>query len=351
MAELVDALASGTKEYVVAYLNHLSEVVEAHSSKTFTKAKLTFPSGDDVIEAVRISSIVHDLSFLNMLFGQSNEIGISWLAEGGIKKFLRTDSITISLPANTSTECVEAVKAGAIGLAFGYRRDQEAHDLLQKVAPLVRAGRLILEPSRMLFYLRERTEDGRRSWQGFDVPTDSPADLWSVEQVGADKPTEMRVGPPETRQEQLLAELLVPFIDGVSMHDFASILDDEHDLLAEFRASMKAIIVEAARNESVAQEILQDVIQPKLGKIERRFRTITSMNRLKVGGAILGTATLSLVSYFTAGWSASISALGSASGVVYAAKEFATYRSELAALRDDATYLLWRLRGAKHRDR
>jgi hypothetical protein len=68
------------------------------------------------------------------------------------------------------------------------------------------------------------------------------------------------------------------------------------------------------------------------------------MNRLRTGGAVIATATLALTSVFTGGLVAGVAALAGGTGLLMVTKEMASGVHELNALKDDPTYLLWRMK-------
>jgi hypothetical protein len=91
--------------------------------------------------------------------------------------------------------------------------------------------------------------------------------------------------------------------------------------------------------------MINDVINPRIHKIARRFRAISNAARLKLGGAAIGVATLSLASYMSSGLLPTLVAtIGGSSGAAYMAKEYAGFLMDREALKDDPIYLLWRLR-------
>ncbi|HYS48448.1 MAG TPA: hypothetical protein VEM36_06715 [Xanthobacteraceae bacterium] len=137
----------------------------------------------------------------------------------------------------------------------------------------------------------------------------------------------------------------MPYVEGIGNADLAKILDDENEVLVEFRSSIRTLISQAKQDQGKIDQILNDVVRPKVAMLDRQFRRITNMNRLKIGGAAVSTATIGLVSYLTTGVAAGITAVAGVSGLVYLTKEMAGGISDLSALKDDpASYLLWKLK-------
>ena len=86
------------------------------------------------------------------------------------------------------------------------------------------------------------------------------------------------------------------------------------------------------------------MLLPKVSKIERQFHKIVTMNRLNLGGAVLSTLAMSLTAFLATGLTAAISVGVGAGGLALVGRELASRQGDLATLKDDASYLLWRLR-------
>lgn len=125
-------------------------------------------------------------------------------------------------------------------------------------------------------------------------------------------------------------------------------MQDEADLLTEFRAAIRELVDDARKQDQHISEVLQDVVNPRVAKLQRRFTQISEMSSLKTGGAIVATATLALTSVVSGGLVAGAAALAGGSGLLLVARELAGRRGELNALKDDPTaYLLWKLKGQR----
>jgi hypothetical protein len=131
----------------------------------------------------------------------------------------------------------------------------------------------------MLMYRKSGTDDGEITWDVLNVEEGS-SDCWKV----ADEPNmvSMYVDPTDNRQYTELCQLVVPFITGVNFVDLAKILDDEGDLLIEFRAELRKIVEDASSGKKIPAEIMSDVINPRIQKIGRRFRAISNAKGLSL---------------------------------------------------------------------
>ncbi|HPG57044.1 MAG TPA: hypothetical protein PKW98_04450 [Candidatus Wallbacteria bacterium] len=71
------------------------------------------------------------------------------------------------------------------------------------------------------------------------------------------------------------------------------ILEDETDLLSGFRSNLKNVIKESQTNFKSLKELQQDVLNPEIDKINRRFKKIKGLHKLKIGG-VVGSFTLDI---------------------------------------------------------
>lgn len=323
----------------------LDDYAEIHQLGGLTPSKLRISTSDvaSALQMLSVGVVLNDLSFLTLTGGEDHFI--SALTWEGLTLYLgvERDDIKIVLPNENIKNAILNSK-GSVYLGFICRNDEPATHLLRTISPLIERGRVIYTPERMLMYRKSGTDDGGITWEALNVEEGSP-DCWNV----ADEPdtVSMCLDPTDNRQYTELCQLVVPFITGVNFVDLAKILDDEGDLLIEFRAELRKIVEDASTGKKLPVEIMSDVINPRIQKIGRRFRTISNAKRLKLGGAVVGVASLSLVSYMMSPGllPTLVTSIGGGGGVAYlAAKEYADFLTGREALRDDPTYLLWRLR-------
>jgi hypothetical protein len=111
----------------------------------------------------------------------------------------------------------------------------------------------------MLIYRKSRTDDGTVTWDTLNVQ-EGTSDYWKVadetDVIG------MSADPTDKRHYTELCELALPFITGVNFCDLAKILDDEGDLLIEFRSELRKIVDDARAGKRTPVEMINDVINP-----------------------------------------------------------------------------------------
>jgi hypothetical protein len=79
----------------------------------------------------------------------------------------------------------------------------------------------------------------------------------------------------------------------------------------------------------------------------RRFKVISSLHKLKLSGAFVGTVVLTLTTWLSGGMAPAISGLLGAGGLGLMVKERAEYLEKLHSLKEHPLYLLWRLKEAR----
>jgi hypothetical protein len=339
---LAGAARTGTEAVTNAYLQGLPQLHPIENDPLMSRGEVHWASGAAAsAQSLKISAVLHDLSLFRLDGGASMRV----LLPGPevIARVHETETITIRLPHNASKQLRQAVASNQFHLCFPITDEPEAQQLLSEVAPLIESGRILPRPAKCLLYLEGRKGD-HNEWVLSDISSDTPLEIWKIgEDVPlADRVVEVSPNAPSP-EDKVLSEVMVPFLDRVSGSDLAKILDDEHDLLVEFRAGIKLLVAKAIGEGRDAKSIVADLIRPSAAKLERRFKHVANLGRLRVGGALASTATLALVSAFTGGIAAAVTTIGSAGGLALALKEYANNADERNDLKSDLGYLLWRL--------
>ncbi|KAA0141020.1 hypothetical protein FYZ48_07035 [Gimesia chilikensis] len=225
------------------------------------------------------------------------------------------------------------------------RDDDDVAQFLCDTAPLAEAGRLLVRPHPVLLaYQNGRNEQGGRNIQILDVEPNLPDSAW----IYRDSQSEQSAlplldsAPPNPATE--LCTISVPYIDGVPFADLAKILDDESDSLSTFRQSVLTLLATARDDPGESYDVFNDVVRPATDKINQQFKTITTMNRLKVGGATVSAVALSLLTLSGIAIPPATSMLGAGGLIMLLAREYAEYVKSRDSLKEMPFYLAWRLR-------
>lgn len=232
-----------------------------------------------------------------------------------------------------------------VNTGYIYRTDEQAQEFIRQVELLVQSGRLMIRPTPIVLGLeRELTPQGNRSWQAIPVEPNSPGDTWfAQDNSGEQNAIPLKEGEHTPQLEEKVTSFTLPYLEGVSFEQLSRILDDENDSLAEFRKGVREMLEGVRKEPAKSTDILNDLVRPATEKIERKFKSITNIHRLKVAGVTLGTAALGLTALTTAGVGAALAGVLGASGLGLITKEYADHLKEKAELKEMPFYLLWRL--------
>jgi hypothetical protein len=225
--------------------------------------------------------------------------------------------------------------------------DNEGEYLEKNFQPLFESERLTLSPNRNLMIIAGTQDEPNI----YTVPAerDRIKNLWRAPLTGDSQSSiPITYYTESNEQAALTQEIVLPFISGLSIKDFAQVLDDENDLLSSFRKELKTLTQLKKDEKKHSAEVYQDLIRPRVDKITQKFKSVSEIHKLKVSGVVLVTASLSLLSIAFADYLAAASTMlsvgtGSAGFVKFESE----YQTEIANLKSDPLYLLWKLRKAK----
>jgi hypothetical protein len=348
---LTEAARSGVEKYKAEYINSLREVLSLPARSMKQLAEVTASGLEDITTATKVSLLYNEASVLDIKEPDGQQ-SITWFADKGLENFVGSGEITVTVPHHQSELVKNAIESNSIGFGFWMPSGEKIDQFLNDLAPLISQGRLIPRPLRMVFVGTEnRTPEGGRQWQALDAAPGSQPDSWHLhaEQRGLGQPTATEHALRSTDSDaltsaRLAGDIVLPYLRGVSLADYAKILDDENDLLTEFRAAMKQLAHEAQQSSSTLEEFRLDVVEPRISKINRAFERIDRMYRVRASGAAIATATLTLVTLATGGVAAAVAAAAGSAGLVATAKEVADRGEKLRSLKDDPLHLLWKLK-------
>jgi hypothetical protein len=233
----------------------------------------------------------------------------------------------------------------AIRPAYAFPTDVGLAGFVRELRPLAETGRLMIRPQPVLLArTTAQTEQGGIEWKLLRVEPDSPIDQWICSDGRNQDSYPIKGSANNPTDEAELASIVLPYLTGVPLSDLALILDDEADLLAEFRMALKTVVKEAKKDGSHATDVVNDLVRPAVDKVQRKFSGIASQYAMRIGGAAVVMATLGLTSLTTGGIASAVIAVFGAGGAGIVAKELADYLKSMSELRESSLYLLWRLR-------
>jgi hypothetical protein len=348
---LTDAARRGAGEYASEYVSLFEEITTSATATHQRTGSVRCLNIGEVAEAVKVGVLYNDVSLVDVVeAGSGGKFVMPGLGSGFARKY---PQLTVTVPKSILAEMRYAIDNKRVNPTFFIQEGDEMDQLLTDIAPLIQAGRVLLRPRRMLMYdTAVPTDKGGTTWHTVDAAADAPADTWKVPveslSTGDKVVTNLAFenGYSLENVQDIRCKIALPFIKGISLEDYSRIIDDEHDLLVEFRAAISALWKEAEKFEGTLEEYVDDVVNPRIAKIDRSFKRIAGTTGLRVAGATVATAVLSLTSYLSAGSTAALLALAGSAGAVTSLKELADRKDKLGSAKDDPLYLLWRMKTA-----
>lgn len=343
---LGNAAREGVSPYISEYTKLLPNLAHLHNSQEMTVGLVRALGTRDARSAIKSTLLYNDTCFLDIK-DAGNQAIVHWLTKEGFKAICGSDEIYISSSNPFPEEFIEAVQNNSIGFGFFQAAGPDVEQLLSDAAALISAGRLVPKPNRQIFYSNPVDEGQPRNWQALTAGDTASLDAWRLE---AEELPDIVATESIFDQEgchvdihEALSSISLPYIEGVSLTDYARIIDDEEDMVVEFRKEMRDLARLLKEGGEHVGEFRRDVIDVRVAKIARKFRQISELYLLRIGGAALATTTLSLVSLASGGLVAGAAALAGSMGAFTVVKEAADRRQQINSLRDDPLYLLWKL--------
>ena len=283
------------------YVEIAASIQKAISAFNGVKTDLNCDFGDEDFNRLKATLVLSDFTSVFPMAGGS--IVVVMAAE---KSPLFPENVTVpnSFAEKLSTDSGYPI----ITPGYLYRNDQAMVDFLRQVEPLAESGRLMVRPAPIVLGLADAPNDnGGRNWNVKYIDPNSPAEHWLTDDLTeGQNAIPLEGGEIDPELETKVCSITMPYLEGVSFTELSKILDSEGDCLAEFRSSVRKVIVDVRADSAKATDIVNDIVRPATDKIERRFKSISNIHRLKLAGAYVSTAGLSLLALTSSGISASL---------------------------------------------
>jgi hypothetical protein len=340
-SELADAAAENVESYNSKYLDLISDIFRETTSGVALRSIVRGESLGEIDEKVRFSLVFNDLTLLDVQT-QSKLSIILLKPKWFLDRFGSYASITIA------TEKLQKIgiepNNPKVAPVFVFASGDEGNALARTLVPLIRAGRLLLQPARAIMVPSSREMN---SWDTHDVSHFSSLENWQIAEEAPSLPTPIASHTTSSRERQLF-EVTIPYLRGISFQDFSSILLDEQDLISSLRLALKAA-VDSAPTESKISEMVRDTVDPKIDMINRRFRSIANAHAFRVAGTAIGTVALAYTAAATGGLVGAVATIAGSSGIGLLGKEYADYKTRISEIQDDPFYFLWRCKQGERR--
>ncbi|MFZ4930367.1 hypothetical protein [Chryseobacterium sp. Mn2064] len=325
-----DEHEAGTK-----YLKYAKEIESLCDDPLKLYSNLEFPDEEkdynSFTQKVYLSSIMSDISKIT----PSSKFAV-YYGDNRYNKYEVEELLKHHKLINNSND-IQSVTEGYFTFS-----DYEAEFLQSNFEPLFEMGQLTLSPKPNLMAIVGEKENP--NFYTIPAEFDIEEQKWRAPLYNGnqrDIPIRNQDTSNDT-QSTIIEEIMIPFISGISAKDFSLILRDEADLISSFRSDLLKITNSNTHQEG--REIYQDLIRPRIDKINQKFKSISELHSFKMKGVTVFTAALSLLSLSAGDYMGATSIMvGVGTGTAGLIKFEADYHSEINNLKNDSMYLLWKL--------
>jgi len=330
---LYDLVLENSHDYSPHYNKFEKEFLDRYNQFQGLKNDVRIDiANDNEFSAVKLSLLLSDFT---SIFPYDN------------KRFLYTFNPEIKGrkiigPKNYLDKVANEIPNSELYAGYGSVSEELIENTFETFYPLIAANKIFIRPEKIIFVV-----DLHGTGEAAVHPADPNcgSDEWRIIDEAKLQASYPLLGKGNVvKNHQELSKLLVPYIKGIDIQEFCKIILDEEDLLSAFRLQTKNYLELVKKSNTNIEEFKNDVIQPKLDLINRKFKLITNNHRLKIAGATVGTVGLMLLSLSQTGMTAALSQFISFGlGTVGFAKSEAEYQENFDKIKDIPEYLLWRI--------
>lgn len=289
------------------------------------------------------SLVFNDHTFVTAL-GDGN-LSIVLLDNVGINNYLHTDKVLFHIPLielerqnfkKENLRCSPGFLAGA---------SAEFHVFINELEPLLESRKVIYEPERIVLLSDTSTQSPGRH-HALGILPESPWDTWhAVDESKVKTSLPLIKSSSPFPNEKCLFDITVPYIQGLPFKKLHTVIEEEQDSVLVFRQKLKEVLASAENNNKTIAELINDVLEPQIAVLNKRFNKIMQSSTVRIGGASLGSISLSLFSIcFPESISLVTTLLGAGGGVGLMTREYANHIDKLHEFKEDPFYFLWKLR-------
>ena len=317
-------------DFIFTFLQHEDEVLSLLKNFNGTKSEIYLREIDnDLTNLLKFSSLFSDITLLNTAPSAINNF--HFMNNDAGSKYFREREITIPYQLIKET----GVDAKRFLPVYIHRNDYEVKKLFSDYISLVKSDRLIIRPLRGICVTFPEIQTSNLYY----VDPNTTNDHWYINEVKNSDLINIDNGAINYTNSLNLFDITLPYFENTSTDILCKILDDEEDILSTFRTKLKKLIVEAGNNSELINEIKQDVLQPSIDNLNRKFKAIHKKHKFIINSSI-STFVLSLA-VGTLDTSVILKAMGAltAMGISHLDSQ-----NKIEDLKDNPHYLLWKIK-------
>ena len=339
ITQLKDSGLESGEAFLNTFLESEDAIVSTINNLNVIKSEIYFNDVREHDDHVKLASIFSDLTSLYVGSSKVNDMHITFFNEDSPYGYSRD----VTIP---STLTHEILNSKVLRPGYMYNSNEDIKHLVNQFEPLLDIQKVLIRPTRILWADNSNVTGFDGSMIYFANGNTNTRN-WIIR----DKYFDENAIPIEFSTDSIIAhklfEIILPFFKDTSIENFSKVLKDENDLLSSFRVELKHLIKVALNNESTINEILNDVLQPRLDTINRKFKEISSLHKLSIGKDISLFAVSLIVINNIPGVNVQelIQALVGGGGIIAKLLHNETiYQREINKLKDDPLFLLWQIK-------
>ncbi len=337
--DLKDVIHKNPDRYGNFYIENIESILSYSKEREGIKSDTFLADLNKDLDRIRFSAVFSD--FTNIY-----PVGLG--NDGGNVVIKNEQKVTVN---NEVLKAVVQVNEKPILHAgFAIRNEKELTPFLKNIEPLIVSELALVHNSRLVIGLtHEKGPNGNgRIWQTWEVQPDSPVGNWlTVENSKSQDSIPIDFKPTIIDKKNELFEITVPYLNGIEFSDLTLILRDNYDLISTFRINLKELIKNAEKDGKTIEEMKNDLLRPQVDQLNAKFKSISNIHKLKVGGTVFSTVSLGLLSYSTMGLGAIVSGFLGSSGLGLLVKHEVDYQKEISKLQESPFYLMWKFKNRK----
>ncbi|WP_343640031.1 hypothetical protein [Roseateles sp.] len=333
---LADAAKVSPDEYYRALILQTRAIHARLNDPATLTARLVGNDNNRLKELLAVSLVLNDCT--SIVYNATKQIKVNLPQNYAFTQVFGSEQIKFSLTEEQIIEEGIDRDNPVLSPCFLYSASLEQRPLMNALAPFIEDGSVVFEPSRAIITRREN------AWHVLGADSRAPLDHWQLDPkgiTGRPFPLEIDGGAKDT---QALFDVTLPFMKGVPLKQLHAMLSNEKDLVIAFRAAIRSAVREASKASLATNEIVADIIRPKLSLLERKLKSLQRVHGIKVGGAAASSVALALTAINTPAIASTILGFASVGGFGFATSQYSDYMAKRDELQQDPFYFLWKVR-------
>lgn len=336
---LFEAGKNNPQKFGEIYFENFRAIYEHVKNFQGLKSDLYLNDTKSELNKIRFSIVFSDLTSIYFQNPFLNEESANIIIPDNVSADFK-----ITLPESVANEIKNSNGSFVIHPGFLTRSEKDIKRTVGLIEPLLEKRKAIMHNIRTVMCLAENPKGGDDIYKVFPVTPNSPLGHWFVSDNSSHTDSlPIEFSPSLYRNKEELFDVSIPYIQNAPFDVILKILEDNEDIINNFRTGLKSLVDEAKKGGKTLDEIKYDLVDIELEKITKKFRSIKSLLKLKVRGSV-GFITLSLLSLTAADFQPALFIPAITGGLGYMGNAELEFQKQFDELRDQRLFLLWKFK-------